>query len=300
MYNKVMEYLPLEEKKYWLAYSQIGTIDWPIIRLLVKTFGSLERSWARTDRLHNLELYPSAKVSLRHLWLRYKPERILEVIERSGVKAVAIVEKRFPQLLREIHDPPFLLYYRGQLPREKELCLASVGTRRASGYGQSVTRHLIEPVANRGVVVVSGLAYGIDQTSHQAALSAKGRTIAVLGAGVDDRSIYPASNYSLAQRIVKSGGALISEYPNGVGPKKHFFVARNRIIAGLSKATLVVEAPKKSGALITAEFALEEGREVLAVPGNIGQTNSQGTNRLIREGATPVLKARDILELLDA
>lgn len=294
-----MEHLPIEEKKYWLAYSQNEKINWPIIKLLVKAFGSLERSWNRTDGLVDLELTHSEKEEIKRVWLDYQPDRIVRETEKAGVEAVTIIEESFPKLLGQISDPPFLLFYCGQLPSSKEICLASVGTRKATLYGLRSVRELIRPVAKRGVVIVSGLAYGIDQASHQATLSVKGKTIAVLGNGLDNPSIYPSSNQRLALEIVKNNGCLISEYPVDIGPQKHFFVARNRIIAGLSQASLIVEAPEKSGALITAEFALEEGREVLAVPGSIDRDNSQGVNRLIKEGAMPVSNAQEILELLN-
>jgi DNA processing protein len=298
LYNVIMDHLSLSEKKYWLAYCQDESIDWLVIKKLLNHFGSLERSWNGNDQLTQLELPYLQQATLREVWLNQNPDRLLTQTQATDIKMVAITELDFPPLLKNITDPPFLLFYRGSLNFSQQISLASVGTRRASSYGYSTVKRLIRPLAKRGVVIVSGLAYGIDQASHQATLVGGGQTVAVLGGGIDDHTIYPASNRPLAHKIIKSGGALISEYPVGRSPQKHYFVGRNRIIAGLSQAVLVVEAPIKSGALITAEFALEEGRDILAVPGNIDRENSRGTNQLIRDGAIPVNRPGEILKLI--
>jgi DNA processing protein len=215
----------------------------------------------------------------------------------AGLRYVGRAEPGFPMLLRAIHDPPPGLYVRGSGAVELLAgpCVAIVGARACSGYGRAVARMLAQELAGAGIVVVSGLARGIDGEAHRGALAAGGLTVAVLGCGVDRD--YPAVHAELARRICDSG-TVVSEYGPGVEPAPWRFPARNRIIAGLSAATVVVEARERSGALITADFALEGGRDVLAVPGEITSALSAGTNALLRLGATPLLAAADVLELL--
>ncbi len=207
-------------------------------------------------------------------------------------------ERGFPTLLSQIPDPPGLLWLRGDADAEllSEPAVAIVGARACSGYGRAVARMLATDAAAAGVVVVSGLARGIDGEAHRGAVAAGGRTVAVLGCGVDRD--YPAAHAELARSIVEKGGLVVSEYEPGVEPAPWRFPARNRIIAGLALATVVVEARERSGALITADFALEDGREVLAVPGEITSSLSTGTNALLRLGATPVTCAADVLEAI--
>jgi len=202
----------------------------------------------------------------------------------------------YPQLLAELHDPPARLHLRGG-PAEilARPSVAIVGARSCSAYGAQVARELARELAAAGVVVVSGLARGVDGEAHRGALAAGGLTVAVLGCGIDRD--YPRAHAELARRIVQSG-VVVSEYPPGVEPAPWRFPARNRIVAGLAKATIVIEARHRSGALITADFALELGREVFAVPGEITSGLSEGTNDLIRQGATPLLGAGDVLEVL--
>ena len=211
------------------------------------------------------------------------------------VRIISVNDDDYPRLLKEIHDPPQQLFVRGQMDPDA-LYFAVVGTRKLSAYGKQATSPIVRELVRAGLVIVSGLAYGIDTEAHKAATEAGGKTIAVLGSGIDDKSIYPAVNKNLARKILETGGALISEYPEGTGPEPWHFPARNRIIAGMSKGVLVVEAPKGSGALITADIALRENREVFAVPGPITLENSFGPNRLIQMGAKLVLSAGDILE----
>jgi DNA processing protein len=199
--------------------------------------------------------------------------------------------------LRQVADPPPVLFVRGRLETEDARAVALVGTRRATAYGRAVVERLARDLVAAGLTVVSGLAKGIDTFAHHGALAAGGRTIAVLGNGLDQ--VYPPENDGLARRIVESGrGALVSEFAPGVPPDAVNFPRRNRIISGLSLATVIVEAGEKSGALITADFALEQGRDVLAVPGSIMSPGSVGTHQLLRQGATPVTCAEDILEAI--
>ncbi len=207
-------------------------------------------------------------------------------------------DKGYPTLLAQIPDPPPSLWLRGEAEAEllASPAVAIVGARACSGYGRSVARMLASEAAAAGVVVVSGLARGVDGEAHRGALGAGGLTVAVLGCGIDRD--YPAAHAELARSIVATGGLIVSEYEPGVEPAPWRFPARNRIIAGLARATVVVEARERSGALITADFALEDGRDVLVVPGEITSALSAGANGLLRQGATPVTCAADVLEAI--
>lgn len=210
------------------------------------------------------------------------------------VKKLTLNDSGFPAMLREIPSPPKQLYVLGNLDSLAESRrLAVVGSRHVSPYGKLVTSRLVEEVAARGVVIISGLALGVDALAHQGALSAGARTIAVLACGLD--RFYPSTNARLGEKILEKGGAIVSEYPDGMPPLRENFIARNRIVAGLSEAVLITEAAAKSGTLHTAKFALDQGRTVMAVPGNITSTLSAGTNQLIKAGAIPVTETADIL-----
>lgn len=202
----------------------------------------------------------------------------------------------FLQTLNTIDKSPKKLYFIGELPQVEVLSVAIVGSRRPTNYGKEVTYKLAYELARQGVVIVSGLALGVDAIAHKAALDAGGRTIAVLANGLD--KIYPASNQNLANDIVKSGGAIISEYEPGVEPRDFRFLERNRLVSGLSKAVVVTEAASRSGTISTITHALNQGREVFAVPGNITSPLSAGCNNLIKQGATPITCYQDILEVI--
>src|SRR3990167_7938903 len=211
---------------------------------------------------------------------------------------IKIEEKEYPTELKKIKDAPKILYYRGVLPRPDEKCVAIVGTRRYSPYGQQVSLKISGELADAGLTVVSGLAPGIDTFSHRAVVEKRKRTIAVLGTGLDEKSIYPQINLGLAKNIIENGGCLISELPDGTSGSKFSFPRRNRIISGLSLAVLVIEAKEKSGSLITANFALKQNKKLFAVPGQIYSKNSEGPHKLIKEGAKMITSARDILDEL--
>jgi DNA processing protein len=203
-----------------------------------------------------------------------------------------------PDRLKQIPDPPKQLFIRGEALENllQKPCLTVVGSRKVSPYGREITNRLVTDVSRAGVVIISGLAFGVDALAHRAALEAGGPTIAVLPTSIDN--IQPASHRALAESIIERGGALVSEYASGAFVQKWNFVQRNRIASGLSQATLITEAGERSGTLHTASFALEQGREVLAVPGNITSPTSAGTNNLIKMGATPVTSSADILQVL--
>jgi DNA processing protein len=217
-------------------------------------------------------------------------ERQEALIRKHDVKLVSFWDDDYPQHLREIRYPPAVLFVRGNTELLKEKCVGVVGTRRPTSYGVNVTKRFVK-LLSEYFVIVSGMAFGIDSVAHKEALSSGGKTVAVLGTGVD--VVYPQSNEGLFHEIVKNG-CVVSEYPMGTCARKHHFPARNRIIAGLSDAIIVTEAPIKSGALITVKFALESGRDVFAVPGDIDRKTSKGTNYLIKSGAYPLTDEEDL------
>ena len=214
-------------------------------------------------------------------------------IEKAGVRVVTREDPAYPVNLQEIYDPPLVLYVKGTLAAGEKHALGIVGSRRTSLYGQEMARKLAYQLANVGAVIVSGLARGIDTCAHTGALQAKGRTVAVIGCGID--RVYPPENEKLAEEIVAKGGAIVSEFPFGVPPDKQHFPMRNRIISGWSLGVIVVEANLKSGSLITAKFANEQGRQVFAVPGRADSILSRGTNKLIKDGAKLTEDAEDVL-----
>ena len=214
------------------------------------------------------------------------------------IKTVSIADKNYPKFLKKIKNAPAVIYYRGEL-NPSEQCFAIVGTRMFSPYGKQVALEMAGDLAEAELIIVSGLAPGIDTFAHTATVERRKRTIAVLGTGVDEKSIYPQSNLKLAQRILETGGCLISEYPPGTRGTQFTFPQRNRIISGLSLGILVVEAKQKSGALITAHYAFEQNRKVFAIPGPIHSLNSKGCHYLIKRGAKLVESANDILKDLN-
>lgn len=217
----------------------------------------------------------------------------------QNMDTIRLKDPRYPPLLTQTADPPFLLYVRGDASLlARTDTVAVVGTRKATRYGLTATAHLVGPLAAAGVPIVSGLALGIDAAAHEAALAAGGKTVAILAAGVSDDDISPRTNYGLAQRILRAGGAIVSEKPPGTPAYQSMFLLRNRIVAGMSRATIIVEAAARSGALVTARLALEANRDVFAVPGPITTTASIGPNRLIAQGAIPALSPEFVLETL--
>lgn len=215
------------------------------------------------------------------------------------IEEINIEDERYPNKLRNIYDPPKKLYVLGNGEILKNKGIAIVGSRKATDYGRKVTLKISTELVNKEINIISGLAIGIDSYAHMGAViaSGKGKTIAVLGSGID--VIYPHQNIELARKIVNSGGCIVSEYPLGTKPSKLNFPQRNRIISGLSDGVVVVEASEKSGSLITAEFGIEQGKEIFAVPGNIDNSLSKGTNKLIQDGAKMILSSKDILEEID-
>ncbi|MCK4473999.1 DNA-processing protein DprA [Candidatus Parcubacteria bacterium] len=216
----------------------------------------------------------------------------------SEIKTISIKDKNYPKLLKEIRGAPEILYYRGKLNSD-EPCFAIVGTRLCSAYGKQIAWEIAQDLAEAGLTIVSGFASGIDTICHQAVVEKGKRTIAVLGTGLDEKSIYPQSNLKLAQKILETNGCLVSEYPPGTSGALFTFPQRNRIISGLSAGVLVIEAKQKSGALITANWAKQQKRKIFAVPGQIHSLNSKGCHYLIKQGAKLTENAQDILKELE-
>jgi len=225
---------------------------------------------------------------------RKTADKTMEDVDRHRISVVPMNSSDYPEALRNICDPPVCLYVKGKLVSD-EISVAVVGSRRASGYGLTQAKKISGELARLGICVISGMARGIDTAAHIGALTANGRTVAVLGCGLD--MAYPPENRKLMEQIIETG-AVISEYPPGVEPAPHHFPVRNRIVSGMSAGVLVVEAGERSGSLITAQLALEQGRDVYALPGNIVSVNSKGTNKLIQDGAKLVTSVEDIIEEL--
>ncbi len=286
-----------DQLKYWVAFSGIPGIGRVRICQLKEHFGVLQDAWeAPEGKLRQAGLDSRSIGALVTLRSRISVDAEMEKLERHRVNALICEDPNYPLRLKEIYDYPPVLYVRGSLPAKDEPCLAIVGTRRPTVYGRQVTEEIVADLARSGITIVSGLARGIDSVAHRAALDAGGKTLAVFGSGLD--IVYPAENARLAQAIMERG-ALVSEYPLGVKPKPENFPLRNRIMSGLSLGVLVVEAGERSGALITAHQAVEQNREVFAIPGSILSPASQGTNRLIQEGAKLVRNYADILQELN-
>lgn len=287
----------MEPLAYWIGFNRVRGIGPARLRALLDAFGDVSSAWhAPADALREVGLDRRSLAALLEARAQLDLAAELGRLQRAGVQALCWDDPRYPSRLLTISDPPIVLYVRGELRPEDDWAVAMVGTRHASAYGREAARMIAADLARAGVTIVSGLARGIDGQVHRAALEAGGRTIAVLGSGVD--IIYPWENAKLAQDVIEHG-ALVSEYPLGTKPEASNFPPRNRIISGLSRGVIVVEAGEQSGALITSDFAAEQGRDVFAVPGSIFARSSQGTNRLIRDGATPVLSANDVLEALN-
>ncbi len=287
-----------EELACWVAFTRVRGIGPKRFGDLLRAFGSAAAAW-RAGRSDLLAAGLDARATEALLEQRKNgppPLAELDALEKHGVSAIPQHAPTYPALLREIYLPPIVLYVRGALTPADAWAVAIVGTRRASGYGNQVAEHLARGLAQNKVTVISGLARGIDTAAHKAALAASsGRTIAVLGCGLD--MIYPPENAKLAARIIEQG-ALVSEFPLGTQPEPTNFPIRNRVISGLSLGVIVAEAPQRSGALITARFALEQNRQVFAVPGSIFSKGSEGTNKLIQDGAKLVMGVNDVLEEL--
>ncbi|MBU1887783.1 MAG: DNA-processing protein DprA [Candidatus Omnitrophica bacterium] len=286
------------DKERLIGLNMIEGVGSVRTQALLEQFGSLDRVFkAKEKELVGIEkigpkLAPKILQSIKDIDIG--PE--LELVEKHGVKVITFLDKDYPENLKNIYDPPIVLYVKGGILPQDAVAVAVVGSRRASFYGMQTAEKMGFELASRGVTVISGLARGIDSKAHKGALKAKGRTLAVLGSGL--ANIYPEEHIKLAEEIAMSG-AVISEFPMMTIPDKGNFPKRNRVISGLSLGVVVVEAAERSGALITADAAMEQGRDVFAIPGKVDSITSKGTNRLIKQGAKLAETVDDILEELN-
>ena len=286
------------ETKYWIALSTHSQIGGRTFQKILRHFDLMSKLWLTSyDKLISFGFDVNQAKAIMEVIGRSQPEETALKVERAGLRVITFVDKSYPAILKEISDPPGLLYVKGEILPQDEVSLAVVGSRKYTSYGKRAVEKLVYPLSKAGLTIISGLALGIDTLAHMAALEAGGRTIGVLGCGLNQ--IYPAANYNLATEIVKRGGAIISEFPLGMPALKQNFAIRNRIIAGLSLGTLVIEAGLESGTLLTAKSALDYNREVFAVPGSIFEENSAGPHKLIKSGAKLISEAQDVLEELN-
>ncbi len=286
-----------DPRMYYVGFSLVRGIGSVRVRNLLDFFGDLETAWNAPaqallqaglgDKLVKAQQVVKASCNLDEKWVD---------IQQKNIEVITWDDAGYPTRLRELDQPPPVIYCRGKLKPEDDWSVAIVGTRRMTVYGKQVADEIARSLANQGVTIVSGLARGVDAIAHQAALDSGGRTLAVLGSGVD--LIYPPEHEKLAARVITQG-AILSDYAPGTPPDSANFPPRNRIISALARAVIVVEAGESSGALITAAFAADQGREVFAVPGQIHAPQSLGTNRLIQQGARLLLNPQDVLEILN-
>lgn len=290
----------INKQKYWVAFSQFAKIGPVRFKKIYDYFSNMEEAWsASAEELKETGLDDGIIEEIIAKRPDINPDQEWEKLEKEKIKVVTILDEDYPKLLKEIYKPPAMLYYKGDFLANNDFALAVVGTRKISAYGEQAASDLVRDLVKNGLTIISGLALGVDAIAHRTTVENGGKTIAVLGSGLSDNYIYPVSNRRLASQIVDNGGAVISEFPLTMLPLKYNFPIRNRIVAGLSLGTLVIEAGLESGALITARYALEQNREVFAVPGNIFSPNAAGPNNLIKMGAKIVTNANDILETLN-
>lgn len=285
----------MNELLYWIWLSAKCTPDTPYFSILYHTLGAAENIYNADENVLSEVYGITPKITERLLDKDLSnAQNILKECQRNDIGILPYCDERFPSRLRTINNPPVLIYYKGRLPDfDKEVCIGTVGTRTPTPYGNRCAYEIAFDLALSGAYVISGMAFGIDSVCHKAALDAGGKTVAVLGCGVD--VVYPAENKEIYDRLC-AHGTLISEYPPGAKATRYSFPQRNRLISGLSLGTLIVEAQLKSGAMITARYANEQNRDLFALPGRVGEYNSLGPNSLIQLGALSVTSARDILK----
>jgi len=293
-----MENINESDLKYLLALHSVEGLGPSRIKRLFDYFGSFEAIWkAKFSELSQFKFPEKLVENYKIAQKTLDPEEYWIKLQKSGIKVLTIFDKNYPENLREIHGAPMVIYYKGVIDSDVlENCFGVVGTRKPTGYGRGVTEKLTRELVEAGLTIVSGLARGVDTIAHYATINAGGKTLAVLGGGLFQ--IFPSENIRLAEKISLGFGAILTEFPPSYPHLAGNFPARNRIISGLSKGVLVTEAAEDSGSLITARLALEQGREVFAVPGPITSSMSEGTSVLLKDGAKLVASAKDILEEL--
>ena len=287
----------MQDIKYWVAFNRIPGVGRARYAALEAYFGSLETAWkAGPAELHRAGLDKRTISSIQSRRPDIDPDKVMSDLQARQILPLTWHDPSYPDRLKQIYDRPAVIYVLGEIREQDDWAVAVVGTRKPTAYGREMARVVSTELVRNGITVVSGLARGIDSVAHHAALDAGGRTIAIQACGLD--MVYPPEHRRLADEIAERG-AIISDYPLDTRPRPDYFPRRNRIMSGLTLGTLVVEADEKSGALITASYALEHNREVFAVPGNITSPMSQGANRLIQEGAKLVTGIEDVLEELN-
>lgn len=285
----------MEDIKYWIWFSKLENISPKILNNLLHKYKTPQNIWqkAEEDLIADgiKEKHIKEILNQKH---RQNLDKYVEYMVKNNIGIIKIIDEDYPYKLKSIYDPPVILYYKGNKKILNEQSIAIVGCRKCTTYGKNVSIKFACELAKNNINVVSGLAEGIDSYSHIGALNSNGNTIAVVGCGLD--RVYPKQNKFLFDEIIKNKGLIISEYVIGTEPLAQNFPKRNRIISGLSDALIVVEAKQKSGTLITVDFALEQGKEIYVVPGNINSINSVGTNELIKQGAQIITDINDILK----
>ncbi len=293
----ILERRNMNNKKYWIWLSRIEGLGPIKIKKIIEKYKAPETIWKLTkEELIKIKGIGDI-IANQILDTKYREnlEQYIDYMEKYHIGMITILDEDYPKKLKNIYDAPIVLYYKGnrELINSNKI-IAIIGCRDCSKYGENVSKKFAYELARKGISIISGMAKGIDSAAHIGALKEKGKTIAVLGSGLD--RIYPSENLKLYSEILENGGAIVSEYVIGTNANKMSFPARNRIISGLSDGVIVVEAKEKSGTLITVDFALEQGKDIFVVPGNITSDNSFGTNELIKQGAKCITCANDVLE----
>ena len=286
-----------KEKIFFYALQNISGARFDVLEKLQTQFGSWESAWHAPAQDVSRVLTSSFAATLCRLRAEYDYGAAWHVFEKRGISLISRDDDEYPPVLREIPYAPFGIYVRGSSAALSGACVAIVGTRKCSLYGRTVAEQIATDLARAGATIVSGLAFGIDAAAHKGCLAGGGKTLAVLGSGV--ASVYPAAHARLAEEIIACGGAIVSEYPPDMTPMKHRFIERNRIVSGLSRAIVVVEAPARSGSLATARFAIDQNRDVYVVPGQTTAKSFEGSHVLLKQGAQLVTSAADIIAQYD-
>ncbi len=285
----------MKDIKYWVWLSRIEGLNPKVLNELLEKYDEPKTIWGKTkEELLEEGLKEKYIDKITNNDYRQKIDKYLEYMKKYNIEIITIKDKEYPDKLKVIYDPPIVLYIKGNKEILNEKSMAIVGCRSCTKYGENIAKKLAYNLSLTNINIISGLAKGIDSFAHKGSLAAKGKTIAVVGCGLD--RVYPEENKALFNEIIKNGGTIISEYIIGTKPLAKNFPRRNRIISGMSDGLIVVEAREKSGTLITVDFALEQGKNIYAVPGNIDNLNSYGTNELIKQGAKVVTSMQDILE----
>lgn len=289
----------MEENRFWIWFSLIEGLGSKRKLELLKKYKNPKAIYnlEKEELLNTKGIGEKIVEGILNEKTKLDLDKHIKYMQQNGIKMLNINDKEYPKKLKEMYDPPISLYYKGNIMILKNKCIAIVGCREATEYGKNAAKYFAYNLAKENINIISGLAKGIDSYSHIGTICAKGKTIAVVGTGLD--TTYPKENKRLEDKIIETNGVIVSEYPLGTKPEKMNFPARNRIVSGLSDGVIVIEAKEKSGTLITVDFALEQGKEVFVVPGNINNINSVGTNELIKQGAKMVTTYHDILSCLN-